>query len=97
MVIGTVFQTVAATGDSNNLGMVWEAVKYRRPRWHIANQFYPVLQRPIGCHNAGFRLIPAHDDLKEILTGPSGQLLDAHVIHKDKKMSCLKCARPMLL
>ena len=44
---GTVFQSVAAAGDGNNLGMMQEPVEDSGSRWYIANKFAPVLQRSI--------------------------------------------------
>ena len=80
----SVSEPITLTGDSNDLGVMKEPVQDRRGRWNVTEQFAPVLQRSVGRHDRRPRLIPAHDDFKQVLAGTFGQLLDAHIIDNQK-------------
>jgi len=75
-----VFEPVAAAGNGEYLGMVQESVQDRCGRGNIAEQLAPVFQRPVRGHYRGFRLVPPHDDFKEVFARTLGPLFDAHIV-----------------
>ncbi len=73
-------QSVAASADRDDFGMVQEPVENGGGAGDIPDQLAPIFQRPIAGHDCGTRFVAAHDDLEQVFARPLGQLLHAHVI-----------------
>lgn len=63
---GLIFKPIAFAGYLDYLGILQKAVQDGRGGGHIADEFAPFVQRPVGGHDVGTQLMAAHD-LKEIL------------------------------
>ena len=57
-----------------------ETIEYSCRCWDVADEFAPILQRPIGGHDRRAGFVPTQDDLEEVLARTLGQLLHAHIV-----------------
>src|SRR5437899_968190 len=62
-------EPVAPALHGNDFGMMKETVQDGGGSRHIAEQFSPLLDRPIGSHESGSVFVAAHDDLEKYFSG----------------------------
>ena len=64
--------------------MVKEPVQDGGGGGHVTNELASLLDRSVAGHDRRPQLVPPHDDLEQVLAGPLGELLEAHVVGDEK-------------
>src|SRR2546429_7107655 len=75
----------AARPAAEDVGVVEEAIEERADGGDIAEELAPVLDRPVRAEQCADPLVPALDELEEVLSRGGRELPHAQVIDDDER------------
>src|SRR5512134_362921 len=77
-------QAIALALEVDDLGLGEEAIEDGGGRGDVAEEGAPVLGRPVGGDHGGRLLVPANEDLEEVLGGAGPEALHAEVFDHEQ-------------
>ena len=89
-------ESVAATGDLDEFGILQEAIQNGRCGRNVSDQFAPVFQRSVTGHHGAAEFVATHDDLEEKLAALFRQMLHAHVVEDQQVWLEISVENPVM-
>ena len=82
--IDTVLESIATTGDREDLSVVEQSIEDGAGGRHVAQELSPFFDGTIGGHQGGAVFVAAHDDLQEDFAAFGRQDLKPHVVNDEE-------------
>ena len=71
-----------------DVAVLEEPIEHGGDSGRVAEQLAPVLDGTVGGHQRAGALVPAHDDLEEVLGGGGGELAHAEIVDDEQRHAC---------